>query len=110
MSVVAVSEAHLREGVPQSGCWCALAVSLRKDVQAGLNDTIEVTAEYVHVSLGHGTWWAEITPDVQEFIKRFDSTEEHPKRLAALVKRASAGLLAFPLTWHEGNPPDYQDE
>jgi hypothetical protein len=109
MSTVAISETHLKEGVSQSECWCALAVSLRQDVQAGLNDTIEVTAKYVRVELGHGTWWAETTPDLQAFMKRFDATEDHPRRLPALIARAKEGKLAFQLTWHEGEPPEDDD-
>ena len=112
-SVVQVSDAHLRQGVPGSESWCALAWSLRDELHADLNDEIEVTAKYVHVALGHGEWWAETTPELQRFMRQFDATEDEeaegakdPAKLAKLTARATAGLLAFPLTWHEGEPPE----
>lgn len=114
VSVVAVSDVHLKEGVAHSESWCALAVSLREEVQAGLNDEIEVTAAWVRVAVRHGTWWAETTPALLEFIHAFDATADeegavNPEKLTELTARASAGLLAFPLTWREGDPPDYDD-
>jgi hypothetical protein len=113
-SIVTVSDVDLKEGVPQSESWCALAVSIRKEVEASLNDEIEVNAAYVRVVLGHGRWWAETTADLTEFIRRFDATADDegaqdPEKLTALMARASAGLLAFPLTWTEGDPPEWED-
>jgi hypothetical protein len=115
VSIVAVSDVHLKEGAPQSESWCALAMSLREEVQAGLNDEIEVTAAYVRVALGHGRWWAETTAEVIDFMQQFDATaddvgaRDHDK-LTALTEQASAGLLRFPLAWHEGDPPEWDEE
>ena len=115
-SVVRVSDVHLKTGVPQSESWCALAESLREELQAhALNDEIEVTAGWVRVALRHGTWWAETTPEALKFIQQFDATADEegaqdPEKLTALTAQASAGLLAFPLTWHEGDPPEAADD
>lgn len=112
-SVVQVSGDHLKRGVPGSESWCALAYSLREEVHAGLSDEIEVTAKYVHVVLSHGEWWAETTPELKRFMRQFDAAEDKeaeggkdPEKLAKLSAKATAGLLAFPLTWHEGEPPE----
>lgn len=111
VSVVNVSELHLSEGVPSSESWCAVAMSLREETMAGLDDEIEVTAKYVHVVLSHGEWWAETTPELGKFMRQFDATDNgdggtDAAKLAKLLARARAGQLGFSLTWHEGEPPE----
>lgn len=115
-SVVRVSDVHLKEGAPNSESWCALAMSLREELRAGLNGEVEVTVERVSVVLPHGSWWAETTPELLAFIRAFDAAEDpasgraDPEKLTALLSRASAGELAFPLTWREGEPPGAVDD
>jgi hypothetical protein len=115
-SMVIVSDVHLKEGVPDSESWCPLAIALREELQARpMFDEVEVTADWVHVSLRHGSWHAPVTHELYEFIEQFDATvddegEQDPEKLEALVAKASAGLLRFPLTWYEGDPPSYDED
>jgi hypothetical protein len=115
-TVVTLSDVHLKAGVPDSESWCPLAIALREELQArAVFDEVEVTADWVHVSLRHGSWHAPVTQELYEFIEQFDATaddegEQDPEKLEALQAKASAGLLRFPLTWHEGDPPDYDDK
>jgi hypothetical protein len=115
-AAVTISDVHLKTGVPGSEGWCALGVALREELAADdLNDEVEVTADYVRVALRHGSWWAQTTPELYQFIRDFDSTadengDQDPTKLEALQARASAGLLRFPLTWHEGDPPQGHDD
>lgn len=112
-SVVTLSDVHLKAGVPDSESWCPLAIALREELQARpVFDEVEVTADWVHVSLHHGSWHAPVTRELYEFIEQFDATaddedEQDPEKLEALQAKASAGLLRFLLAWHEGDPPDY---
>lgn len=111
-SVVTVTDVHLKEGAPGSENWCAVAVALREELHADtVFDDIEVTAAWVRVSTRRGSWYAAVTPGLYALIREFDATagndgEPDPGKLQAIAAKASAGLLRFPLTWHEGDPPE----
>jgi len=109
---VHVTDVNVKQGARESDGWCAAAYAIRDTL--GPDHTaamVSVGARYVTVEQAHGQWWAETPQEMADFIGAFDNASSEEKR-QQLTDAASAGLLQWPLTWHEGEPPEgaYDDD
>jgi hypothetical protein len=103
---VRVSDVNVKQGARDSDEWCAGAYAIRDTLGSDFHAAmVSVSSNVVIVEQGHGRWWAETPAEMADFIGAFDNAASE-KECQALTDAASAGLLQWELTWHEGEPPE----
>lgn len=104
-TLLQLTDVHIKEGIPESEGWCAAGLAIRESLDNDRDAWVEVGASCITVEQKHGRWWAQTPPEMADFIGAFDNVVGDTGR-QELIDAASAGLLQWQLTWHEGDPPE----